>query len=255
MSSRSHQVTVGQRSSSNTPARHQPPAAVIAIRTRSATRTTCTISRTACTRTMCAPSQHRRRHRRGRGPVALARRDIADGGAPGTTCARRRRAAADPSARQGRQPGQHIVAVAGRLANPRPGSRIDALPRHPGGQRRVQACAQFLGDLPGHRRRRSAACAYIVPRPPAHVHQHQRGPAPGHDLPERRIVPQAADVVDDRRALAEGRPRHGRLVVSMDRGTRTRPARRAEDRAGSRRSPRRPARRRPRDASTRRRCR
>ena len=40
--------------------------------------TTCAISATACTRTMCAPAEHGGRHRRRRAPVALGRRPAAD---------------------------------------------------------------------------------------------------------------------------------------------------------------------------------
>ena len=98
----------------------------------SATRTTCTISATACTRTMCAPASTaavtaaavpQSRSGAGRPPTASRRNDLRDGPDEDGTVERRRELG---------QAGQHTIAV--RRPFGKPDARVDDQPidRHAG---------------------------------------------------------------------------------------------------------------------------
>ena len=196
-----------------------------ACRISSATRTTCDHLRAPRARGRCA----RRRGRRpspprpcpsraraaGRSPSAARRNDLRDG--PTSTAgpsARKRRAAA---------PAHHSCAPA-RLANPSPGSTIEPLARRRRATARSMRSAQLADDL-ARPRRRSRASSYMSLRAArACASGPARHAARGDDARQRRVVPQAADVVDDRRARVEGgrarprpcrcRPRSGRAAAA-----------------------------------------
>ena len=101
-----------------------------AARISSATRTTCTISSTAWTRTMCAPARTAAVDRRGRAPVALAGRPLAERRRGGTTCATARPAAAGRAPRtRRRRAAPAPQAVLGPLGEAEAGVEDDALAR------------------------------------------------------------------------------------------------------------------------------
>ena len=130
-------------------------------RISSATRTTCTISATACTRTMCAPPSTaavtaaavpQSRSAAGRPPSGLAHERLA-----------RRPDEHRPVERRGNlgQPRQHTIAVRRPFGKPEPGIDDEPLAR---ARRRPSRCACCLASSPSPRRPRPSYSASRVHR-------------------------------------------------------------------------------------------
>ena len=210
-------------------------------RISSATRTTCTISATACTRTMCAPPstaavtaaavpQSRSRRR----PVAerLAQERLARRPDQHRPVERRREL---------RQPRQHTITVRRPFGKPDARDRRSMRSRGDAGARpRRRCCSRSSAAHLARRRRRTRASAYIVFDRPRVCIRTSAAPRLGDDARQRGIVAQAADVVDDRRARRDRRARHVGLVgVDGDRHARGGPPALAAP-AGRAPAPRRP---------------
>ena len=191
----------------------------------SATRTTCAISATACTRTMCAPASTaavtaaavpQSRSGAGRPPTASRRNDLRDGPTSDRTVERR------GELRQTR-PAHHNCATAvwqtrrrGRRssapARRPPAAAVAARPATPPV---TSATTSSYCGLGVHRLRRAARCASGS----------SAAPVSATAARQLGIAPQAADVVDNRRAGGDGGARDAGLVgVDGDRDADAGPA-------------------------------
>ena len=144
-------------------------------------------------------AEHRGGHRGGRPPVALDAAGARRAPRAGTTCATARRAAAGRARGELGEPRQHTIAVRRPFGEPDAGiddRRVSAARRPPS----RGACARRSSPPPRRRRRRSAPRAYMSLERPRVCIRTSAAPRRGDDAGQRRIVPQAADVVDDRRA-------------------------------------------------------
>ena len=166
---------------------------------RSATRTTSTMARTSCTRTMCAPSRTlavtaaavpQSRSSGGRSPSAALQERLARGAGENRPTQR-----GDPIELR-----QHVEAVLGALREAEPGIEDDGVARDAGAFSRASTAsassrATSDSDIGVH------GPLVHVARTTAVVHQDDRDACVRRPhAPSVRIEQQAADVVDDRRA-------------------------------------------------------
>jgi hypothetical protein len=139
--------------------REHPRSAAMILPNFIAHPTTCAISRTACTRTMCAPASTRGRHGRRRRPVALDGGDVAAERAGQKPLARRPDKQRPSELAEFVQPRQRLVGVAGLLRESRDRDRRCTRSR----ERRARANAMLS------RSSSSTSSPRRVDRPAVHV--------------------------------------------------------------------------------------
>ena len=188
--------------------------------------TTWAISRTACTRTMCAPASTAAVTAAAVAPIALGGgRRSRRAAASGTTCATARRATGRPSSRELVEPRQHLVAVRRRPWRTRcPGSTMMRSRGMPAPTANADALAQLVEhlvhDVVVGRLLRTCRCD----RPRVCIRM-IGAPRRATTLGQLRLVAQAADVVDDGGARARApRRRPPPCRCRSEIGTATRPA-------------------------------